>query len=668
MKTATTEHTASLATRHLKRVLGWDSGTLRSLHFTAGPTNEPVADTSIDDTAFITINGDDYRIGTMDTAGFPVCTATTQQVPEGQQLVITCAEQPRLPGVSIQLIYLAYDSAPVLTKQIVVRNEGPKPIRIDHIQVETIKPLQDNSHKLLLEDDYVRDAIKVNGKRVYSPWIEGHKHYIEAFLNSFEDEVTFSYPVEMDWTLDTGSRFESFKVYEFVVPNTTPEAAGLAIRKATRSIFPWTRAQSLGCSLAPADDVNEYYRGIDRIAEAGFELVHLNHGWIKGVLTSPLFTNYSDYELRTELFPNGWDDVRKLTDYAHSKGLKISFYSIYVNTWMEEGASTPKAYTEHDWELIWADDDDSSRWGTTLDPASGWGKVVNRKLPEAIQQGGFDTWHLDGPYYGDISVAENRPVKPGGPNQVLSWEHQKSFYRTMHQAGVHGEAAQGFQAFAHGMSRITTTGYEEGDFGDKSIRQQILSNRKAAYHFTKVYRPEQATTVLPVVAWSPDEAAPDLLVPMEAHAPEYNAYLANVYGYGFEGKPFCRVPFEGPKSKAAVQRWLNFWKAHRDYFKNGYMLHIYEPDGKQIDAVVHVLDGEPIKRALVVAFNPTDHAQQRVCHLILHSFNAAESTWNYKAESGETGTMTNGMLPISVPAFDATWFELLENKETNTNA
>ncbi|MGI9569995.1 MAG: hypothetical protein ACR2PH_09735, partial [Desulfobulbia bacterium] len=50
----------------------------------------------------------------------------------------------------------------------------------------------------------------------------------------------------------------------------------------------------------------------------------------------------------------------------------ISFYSIYVNTWMEEGANTPKAYTDHDWELIWAKDDDSSRWGTTWLGSPNW--------------------------------------------------------------------------------------------------------------------------------------------------------------------------------------------------------------------------------------------------------------------------------------------------------
>ncbi|MBI9020027.1 MAG: hypothetical protein JEZ10_02065 [Verrucomicrobia bacterium] len=641
-----------IESRHLKRVLMLEAGSIRSAAFCAGSGDEPLVDTSVPDAASVTINGVEYVLGD----GFKVCSAETVDTISGQKLIVTCGDQPILPGVTVQLIFEVFENAPVLTRQIKVVNSGTLTVCINGMQVERIKPLAGKSHKLLLEDDYVRDAMTVDGKRVYSPWIEKHRQYIDAFLNPAEEEFCFAYPVNMGWTLEPGASFESFKVYEFVVPNT--EEAGLAVRKATRTLFPWTREQALGCSLAPAANVEEYYAGIDRIAEAGFEYVHLNHGWIKGVMTSPLFTNYCDYELRPELFPAGWVDVKKLTDYAHAKGLQISFYSIYVNTWMEEGAKTPKAYTEHDWELIWADDDDSSRWGTTLDPATGWGEAVNRKLAEAIEKGGFDAWHLDGPYYGDISVAENRPVKPGGPNQVRAWESQKAFYHQMRLAGIHGEAAQGFQAFAHGMSRITTTGYEEGDFGDKSIRAQILANRKAAYDFTKLYRPEQATTVLPVVAWSPDEDAADLLVPMEEHADEYNAYLANVYGYGFEGKPFCKVPFEGPKSRAALQRWLSFWKEHRAYFKDGYLLHLREPDGENIDAVMHLLDDDQGKRILVVAYNPA--TTEQTCELNLR---IDGGSWNCKVESGETGTGSGGTLSVTVPPLNATWIELFEMKE-----
>jgi len=258
-------------------------------------------------------------------------------------------------------------------------------------------------------------------------------------------------------------------------------------------------------------------------------------------------------------------------------------------------------------------------------------------------------------------VAPNRVYKPGGPNQVLGWEYQKSFYELMRKEGLHGEAAQGFQAFAHGMSRITTTGYNEGDFAALSMRDQIFVNRKAAYKFTCLYRPEQAAASIPVAPWSENEDAPSLM-PMEAHSEEYDAYLANTYGYGFEGQLFCKVAYEGPKSKKAICRWLDFWKTHSRFFKNGYLIHVREPDGKRLDAVMHILD-DGSRRALVVVYNPAESEQSDMLTLPFDRIGWAVSGWHSISENGVEGRVVDGQLPVTVPAFNATWLELSERKE-----
>lgn len=652
---------AVVASKYLKRSLELGPRSIRSIQFCAAGSDEQLIAADAEEEAAVTINGVEYIIGRNGGEGFRCCGQHVSTLEGGgQRLEIDCGDQPRLPGVNIKVVYEAPDSASVLMKHIEVVNGGTKEITVDGIEVERIKPHHTDKYKLLLEDDYVRDAMTIDGERVYSPWIEEHNKYIDAFMNTREEETRFAYPVEMDWKIAPGESFSSFKVFEFIVTNGDAEAEGLMMRKATRELFPWTRAQSLCCKIVPAMNVQQYYAAIDTAAEAGFEAVILHHGWVNGCLTSPLFTNYNDYELRDELFPGGWDDVRRLTAYAHSKGLKISFYTIYVNTWRED--NQPKVLNENDWELIWDKTDDSARWGTTIDPASGWGAVVNAKILDAIERGGFDEWHLDGPYYGDISVAEGRCCKPGGPNQVLGWEHQKLFYNLMRSKCLSGEAAQGFQAFAHGMSRITTSGYNEGDFGTMSMKEQILVNRKAAYKFTYLYRPEQATTSIPVVPWSENGNAPSLL-PMEDHADEYDAYLANTYGYGFEGQPYFAVAFEGPKSKKAVVRWLAFWKQHIAFFKEGYLLHVREPDGKNIDAVMHVLDKDGIKNVLVVVYNPSELEMTGELSLPLDKAGWEGREWTFKSEEGEEGNVTGDSITVTVPAFNATYYVLSQIKE-----
>lgn len=322
----------------------------------------------------------------------------------------------------------------------------------------------------------------------------------------------------------------------------------------------------------------------------------------------------------------------------------------------------PAVQRANDWLLVWDKDDKSSRWGNTFDPATDWGLYVNRKLEEAVIKGGFDAWHLDGPYYGDISVAENRGYKSGGPNQFLAWERQKQFYQRMKAMGRHGEAAQGFCAYPHGMSRITTSGYEEGDFGRLGMNGQILATRKGAYTFTKVYRPEQACTFVPVVAWSPDPNAPSM-EPMEENAQFYNAYLAFCFGYGFEGRIFQRVAFEGPKSEAAIRRWLGFWKEHADYFKKGYLLHLREPDGKNIDAIAHYWQDRDTHQLLVVAYNPAQTELSET--LILPEEIVPKGVWQTVSESGDVQSIQDGKLRVVVPANDATWYEMKLKKTQN---
>jgi hypothetical protein len=148
------------------------------------------------------------------------------------------------------------------------------------------------------------------------------------------------------------------------------------------------------------------------------------------------------------------------------------------------------------------------------------------------------------------------------------------------------------------------------------------------------------------------------LEPMEDHASEYNAYLANCFGYGFQGKCFQHVPYEGPKSKAAVLRWLNFWKSHADFFEKGYLLHVKEPDGKNLDAVLHVLLEDSQPRALLVVYNPLEQAQEAELKLPFEAVDFAVDHWTGSSETGEWVEVSHSCLLARVPGRDATWYEL----------
>ena len=610
----------------------------------------------------VTIAGKTYRLGGKDIDSLPYLRHELSYIEskKTQRLMVTFGGSMSLPSeLQVKLIFDAPDEVPVLIKQIRIENDSDTSVRLDGLCVETFTPKCSHGEVLILETDYVRDAMTIEGKSARSAYVENLEIYVDGMLNTEALPTRFAYPHELDRWIAPGQRFNSLRVFEFVMPNTSQALKGMAFRKATRKLFPWTRERYLCMGTIPALEIGDYYKAIDTAAEAGFEYINMHHGWRNHskMMLSPMFTNYNDYKLRPELFPNGWDDVKQLTDYAHAKGLKIGFYTISKETWRNGEEEGPCAHSDNNWEQTWSEDDHSPRWGNTLDPATDWGMLYNRQMEDAITKGGFDTYHIDGPYYGDINHASGTACRPGGPNQLLAWERNIDFYGRMRALGIHGEAAAGWYAYPHGMSRITQTGYHEGDFGELTMPEQALAVRKGAYTFTTLFRPEQSTGFIPVAAWSPEEDAPDML-PMEEHIEELDCYYGTLYGYGFEGKPFTPYAFDGPKSKAIICKWLDFWKSHAEYFKQGYIVHLREPDGENIDAIAHIIEGDA-PRALLVAYNPTD--KDLKADISLDPFYTAGlpiEGWKARDVNGKEQLISSGSVSVRVTANSTTWYHL----------
>jgi hypothetical protein len=648
---------------YLRREFEINASILRTCSFRALAPETELLQSGTAAEGLIRINGKNWLLGGGGLDAFQLAEHRIFQLQDGgQRLEILLTAPSSLPaGLKITLLYEAPGNVPVLIKSFRVDNDSTIAVHLDGAQVEAFTPTDNGSMSLMLDDDFVRDAQTIEGRSARSPWIEDHQFYVSHMLGTHAAPTVFAYPHSLDIWLAPGDRFSSFRVFEFIMPRQNEFERGLAWRRATRTLWPWTRKRLLGCILAPAEKIEEYYEGVEKAAEVGFEAVTFSHGWIHRFLTSPLFTNYSDYELRSELFPDGWAGVRRLTDFVHAKGMEASFYTIYVNTWRDPGGC--QRDRENNWKMLWAENDKSARWGETFDPGSDWGLYVNRRIEEVMHKGGFDSFTLDGPYYGDVNVAENRGVRAGGPNQVLGWNRQKEFYQRMKAQNFHGEAAQGFCAFANGMSRITTTGYNEGDFHARTILDQVYVNRRSAYHFVKLYRPEMATTFIPLHPWDFGSDEKPKMIPLEEHLVEYNAYLGFVYGYGFEGKPYQKVPYDGPRSKEIVMRWLKFWKDHALFFKEGELLHVREPNGTQIDAVAHVVreskaGSQPRLRTLLVAFNPTENDLTDAFEMPFSQVGMPEDGWTVVPNAGAPASIENGKVTITVASLDTAWCEL----------
>ena len=96
--------------------------------------------------------------------------------------------------------------------------------------------------------------------------------------------------------------------------------------------------------------------------------------------------------------------------------------------------------------------------------------------------------------------------------------------------------------------------------------------------------------------------------PLETNFVDYDLAWAQYMGMGVAGVCW-RGPniFEGPKSKAIVQKWIRFYNRYRETLTSEMLVHVRRPDGQNIDAILHANPRPGAQeQGILFAFNPTD--------------------------------------------------------------
>lgn len=182
-----------------------------------------------------------------------------------------------------------------------------------------------------LANNYVRTAFaecfETRGEEIEKTDLPG---IICSCGNSKPAEVFTQFPVGPNAQVPPGGKFESFKSYMFFFAGGY-EDGSLALRKMIRRLCPWTREsftmfkhqywpESVSKKIRKSGkfDMTPLKKAIDQAAEVGFDYWYFELSlWAQ---------SFGEYIPRPE-FPEGLKDMRKVSDYAHSKGLKVGVHS-----------------------------------------------------------------------------------------------------------------------------------------------------------------------------------------------------------------------------------------------------------------------------------------------------------------------------------------------------
>jgi hypothetical protein len=142
--------------------------------------------------------------------------------------------------------------------------------------------------------------------------------------------------------------------------------------------------------------------------------------------------------------------------------------------------------------------------------------------------------------------------------------------------------------------------------------QQHVHARQNLYDGTFEKLPSMGWMFVPLVEYQGGGAAATI-EPLKDHLNDYELHFANTLGYGAQACWRGTRLYDAPETRAMVVRMVAWFKQHRDLLEAD-VVHLRRPDGRRLDFALHCLPG----RAMLVAYNPTDHDMTETVGLPLH--------------------------------------------------
>jgi hypothetical protein len=229
-------------------------------------------------------------------------------------------------GLAVAVVYELYDGIPLLSKRVVIRNEGPSAVRLTSFISEILAAVEPESPVntppfwdwpgLHVESDYafLADSPKTAARTTFwlpDPTFTSQVNWLLQTPCLLESKP----PVGPDQDIAAGASFESFTTWELAFDTGDRERRGLALRRMYRTIAPWVTENPIFMHLKSSDPA-VIRAAVDQCAETGFEMLILSFG-------SGLDMENDD--------PAYLATMKDVADYAHSRKIEIGGYSLLAS-------------------------------------------------------------------------------------------------------------------------------------------------------------------------------------------------------------------------------------------------------------------------------------------------------------------------------------------------
>ena len=559
--------------------------------------------------------------------------------PPGVSLTLHFDPPPAtLPGLEILVHYEMYDGIPLMAKWISLRNGSPRELTLDRFTSELLAVVDYEStvdhpplppDVLHVESEYAFNAMDARSASPTVNWAPD-PDYSSQVNYKRESPVLLEVrpPLGPGLAIAPGATWTSFRTFELAYDSTDRERRGLAQRRMYRTVAPWVTENPIFMHVRRADPASVKL-AVDQCAEVGFEMVILSFG--------------SGLDMENE-DPAYLEQIRRLVDYAHAKGIELGGYSLLASRKIDAQNDAINPQTGQPGGAI---------FGNSPCLGSQWGLDYFRKLRHFIEVTGFDVLEHDGSYPGDVCASTTHPGHRGlEDSQWNQWRQIAEFYRWSRGRGLYLNVPDWY--FLEGSNK-TAMGYREVNWSLPRDRQTILA-RQNIYDGTWGKTPSMGWMFVPLVQYQGGGAAATL-EPLSEHLADYEQHLAQNFGAGVQAAYRGPRLFDTLQTKAVVRKWVDFYKAHREILDSD-LLHLRRPDGRDIDATMHVNPGAR-EKGLAMVFNPLDQPVSRTLKLPLY-YTGLTTSARVRLRDGAAKTYRldrqyNIAVPVQVPAHGVTW-------------
>lgn len=548
-----------------------------------------------------------------------------------------------LKGITVTVHYNLYDGLPLIAKWVTIDNQSNQTIIVGKLINETLAVVEEQSavvgtvgqmekqHGIYIETDYAfNNSMRYDISDQTTHWLADSTYTSQVNYNYQTPCLLEVYPPAVTAVeVKNEENFNSVHSFELLMDSYDRERRGLSIRKMYQKIAPWTTENPIFMHLVSKND-QEVKKAIDQCAETGYEALILSFG---------SHCNMEDTSL------NNLNKWKKITAYAHDKGIRIGGYSLFSSRKISDSADVIDPIT--------GKPDAGAFFGHAPCLGSKWGLGYLQKLKRFIRYTGFDIFENDGPYPGDLCASTKHPGHKGlGDSQWKQMQLAKDFYRWCSENGIYVNAPDWY--FLSGTNKIAL-GYREVNFSLPRAQQRIL-NRQNIYDGLWEKTASMSWGFVPLTKYQ--GGGPEaVLEPLSAHLKDYEALMMQYYGAGVQACYRGPRLYDTEQTKQAVIRIIDWYRNYRSIL-NSDIIHLRRADGRNWDGIMHVNPGLPIK-AFALIYNPLNEPITRTITLPLY-YSGLTSTAEVSVRTGQPTTYILNRdyeikVKVQIPAQGNTW-------------